>query len=215
MPGRIPNPLWLYRIVHIQNVGRILQHGMYTRRHPKSDPDYIHIGDGPLIEKRTDYPVPTASGGMLGDYVPFYFGPLSPMLLNIKTGHRGIVQRPQRDIVYLAVKFDSIKNQGLDWCFTDGHATNRITSFFADEQDFDEVDWDVVFSQYWKNTDEDMDRMRRKQAEFLVKEHVPADCIEAIVVYDQAAQTQVQNLVNSAGLNIRVAVAQKNRFYYP
>ncbi|MFN0034933.1 MAG: DUF4433 domain-containing protein [Saprospiraceae bacterium] len=175
----------------------------------------MNIGDGPLIEQRAEHLVPAPSGGTLGDYIPFYFGGLSPMLLNIKTGYRGVEKRLQSEIVYLCVKFDRIKSQKLEWCFTDGHAKDKISTFFKDEKDFDKVDWGVVPLQYWKNTEEDFDRMRRKQAEFLVKDHVPAELIEAIVVYDQDAQNHVQKIVSSFGLSTKVFIDQKNQFYYP
>lgn len=91
--------IWLFRIVHIDNVEYLLKNGMFTRHHALADPDYINIGDRVLINQRDDYPVNLEGFGNLGDYVPFYFGPLSPMLLNIKTGYRGITMRPQEDIV--------------------------------------------------------------------------------------------------------------------
>ena len=101
------NNILLYRIVHINNVEQILNDGMFTRQHYQADTNYINIGDTTLIEQRNDYPVGiNPPGGMLGDYVPFYFGPCSPMLLNIKTGHRGVKQLPQSDIVYICCKLN-------------------------------------------------------------------------------------------------------------
>ena len=37
------------------------------------------------------------------------------------------------------------------------------------------LDWNIISKQYWYNTEDDYDRMRRKQAEFLVKRHVPTN----------------------------------------
>jgi hypothetical protein len=104
---------------------------MYHRGHANADPNYINIGDSDLIAQRHDYPVGiNPPGGALGEYVPFYFGPLSPMLLNIKTGYRGITQRPQRDIIYIACKVSDVVRHCPNWCFTDGHAKNKITTFY-------------------------------------------------------------------------------------
>jgi hypothetical protein len=87
VPGHQPDIVKVYRIVHIDNVKYLLTHGIFNRVHANADPDYINIGDSDLISKRHDYPVGVnPPGGALGDYVPFYFGRLSPMLLNIKTG---------------------------------------------------------------------------------------------------------------------------------
>ena len=169
MPGKQPNIIFLYRIVHIDNLDYILTHGMITRNHINADPNYINIGDTGLIAQRTDYPVGiNPPNGVLGDYIPFYFGPLSPMLLNIKTGHRGITKRPQEEIIYVVCKLENVIAKCDKWCFTDGHAKTAITGFFNKTESLHEVDWDIVKERYWTNAEEDFDKMRRKQAEFLV-----------------------------------------------
>ena len=132
MPGKIPDTVWLYRIVHYTNLEYILQYGMFTKSHPQQDPNYVVIGDNQLIGQRQDYPVGLEGMGNLGDFVPFYFGPLSVMLLNTKTGHRGITQRSQREILYICCKMEVFEQKALSFVFTDGHAKDRLTtSFFA------------------------------------------------------------------------------------
>jgi hypothetical protein len=76
----------IFRITHIANVPWILEHGLHCRNSPERDPNYVEIGNPELIQKRTQRPVPIPPGGVLSDYIPFYFTPHSPMLLNIKTG---------------------------------------------------------------------------------------------------------------------------------
>jgi hypothetical protein len=186
--GHVPTKIWLYRIVHYQNVDYLLRHGMSTRQRPNHDPNYINIGDNTLIQQRDDYPVALPNHGNLGDYVPFYFGALSPMLLNIKTGHRGVAKYLQSDIVYIVSSLEHIKAANCRWVFSDGHAKR----FYNDEADLDKVDWPMVKERYWQNTQEDFDRMRRKQAEFLVWQHVPASCIHTFVVFDEAKQLLIQ-----------------------
>jgi hypothetical protein len=83
----------IFRIAHIDNVPWILDHGLHCRNTPERDPNYVEIGNPELIQKRTHRVVPIPPGGVLSDYIPFYFTPHSPMLLNIKTGHNGITQR--------------------------------------------------------------------------------------------------------------------------
>lgn len=205
--------IWIFRIVHINNVEYILQKGLFTKNHKEADPNYIDIGDTILIGQRNDLEVPiNPPGGNLGEYITFYFGPLSPMLLNIKTGYRGITQRPQSEIVYICCKFTAVKQFCTYWCFTNGHAKNRLTRFFNDEDDLDHVDWHIVGDQYWRNTDEDPDRIRRKQAEFLIKTHVPVECFGCIVVYNKERQEYVQQLTERLNLNIKVLV--KPEYYY-
>ena len=72
---------------------------MFARNALQQDPSYVSIGSQELIGKRLNRVVPIAPGGTFSDYVPFYFTPFSMMMLNIKTGWKGIIQRPNEDIV--------------------------------------------------------------------------------------------------------------------
>jgi hypothetical protein len=214
MPGQVPPKIWLFRIVHYENVRHILQHGMYSREHPDFDPDYKNIGDRSLIEQRNDYPIKLAGKGALGEYIPFYFWGHSPMLLNIISGFRGIEKRPERDIVYICCSLDSIEQAEREYLFTNGHAKDRITDFFDDKSRLDEIDWDAVKARQWRSDDSDWDRQRKKQAEFLVKEHVPVQCIERILVWDEERYNYVKNIVDNLQLNIEVFIDKKGQFYY-
>ena len=213
MPGQQPTIVCVYRIVHMDNVEYLLTHGMFHRNHTKADPNYINIGDSQLISQRNDYPVSIdPPNGNLGDYVPFYFGPLSPMLLNISTGYRGITKRPQDEIVYMVCEVATLVAHCEEWCFTDGHAKTTITAFYNDLQYLSEVDWNMVFERYWRNTEDDFDRMRRKQAEFLVKHYVPVSCISGIVVHNETRKKFVEGIITRFGLGIPVQV--NHQFYY-
>jgi len=215
MPANKPDIVRVYRIVHVDNVEYILKNGLFTRHHPRADPDYINIGDTELITKRNNYSVKiNPPNGLLGDYVPFYFGPLSPMLLKIRDGNGGITKRPQSDIVYIVCKVDDIIACCPHWCFTNGHAKTAITEFYNDIGHLDQVDWSLVKQRYWSNTEEDFDRVRRKQAEFLVKDHVPVNCISGIATYNDKAKEFIDNIVNELALNIIVKVNPDNKYYY-
>ena len=56
----------------------------------------------------------------------------------------------------------------IGFVFSDGHGLARFTAWYDDLADLDRVDWDMVYQRYWRDTSDDMDRQRRKQAEFLV-----------------------------------------------
>lgn len=202
-------------MIHIDNVEYVLRHGMHTRNHPSFDPNYINIGDTSLIEQRSEYIVRiNQPGGILGDYIPFYFGTLSPMLLNIKTGYRGITKRPQSDIIYICCKLVDVIRNCRNWCFTDGHAKASITSFYNNVEDLKNVDWSVVNNRYWNNTEDDYDRMRRKQAEFLIHNYVPVSCINYIVVLNKEKKKFVMEIINELKLNFPVLVNPNNNFYF-
>lgn len=77
---------------------------MCASTHPLADPAYRNIGNRTLIRDREEYRVPIPPGGTLGEYIPFYFGGHSPMLLNIKGGRQGVERIPQRDCEELIAK---------------------------------------------------------------------------------------------------------------
>jgi hypothetical protein len=177
MTYKKPEEIWVFRIVHYQNIEHILKLGLHTAESSFANPNYIPIGDTSLISHRNTFPVKiNPPNGVLGDYIPFYFGVCSPMLYRIKTGYGGVQQLPQREIIYLCCKLEDITQ-------------NEIIYFFTD-------------------------RMRRKQAEFLVKSHVPTKCISRIVVFDENIRNFVSLIINNLSLNIETLINPKQKFYY-
>ena len=83
----VTNPIYLYRIIHINNLEYILKLGKLTcLNHQKADNDFIRIGDSTLIKSRNNKTIPVCPKGSFSDYVSFYFGARSPMLYNIQKG---------------------------------------------------------------------------------------------------------------------------------
>src|SRR5262249_40870245 len=97
-----PKKALIFRITHRDNIPWILDNGLHCKSSKMTDPHYVEIGNPELISRRSHRAVPTPPDGMLSDYVPFYFTPFSPMLLNIKTGYGGIPKRRNDEIVILA-----------------------------------------------------------------------------------------------------------------
>lgn len=112
-------------------------------------------------------------GGTIHDYVPFYFGPLSVMLLNLHSGRVEGYDEGQDPIIYIVTSINRVEAAGRPWVFSDGHGLAALTNWYDDLKCLDEVDWQVVGERYWSDTPDDNDRKRRKQAEFLVWEHLP------------------------------------------
>lgn len=68
------------------------------------------------------------------------------------------------------------------------------------------VDWELMEAVIWANTPEDGDRVRRRQAEFLVHGGVPLALIDELAVIDDAVRSRVQELLDRAGSALRVVV---------
>jgi hypothetical protein len=204
-----PDKIWLYRMTHVDNLAHILQHGLVVAGHPEADPQYRIIGDHGLIRYRKELTAPDPPGGKFSDYIPFYLGLRSPMLYQIATGHAHIEKIPQSDIIYIVTSHDIISEKGLDWFFSDGHARYIITRFYTIEAGFDDLDWEAISANKWNNTEEDPDRQRKKQAEYLVRNAVPLNCIEYFLTFDLNCKQKVESLQIQYGADIPVKVSEK------
>lgn len=206
----------VYRIIHINNLKYILEKGkLCCPNHVEADPNYQNIGLTDLITKRSEQVLPLTNNKTFKDHVAFYFGPRSPMLYKIFTGHGGVKKISQSEIIYLISGTEIIVNHSCQFIFTDGHATQKITNFYDNLKKLKNIDWKAVNARIWKDdpfSDTGFDRQRKKQAEFLVEGELPFSCITKIATYDEGSQKYVLSLLNQRGLKIPVEI-DKNLYY--
>lgn len=192
----------------------MIQTGVITcPNHPGADANYINIGDTTLISGRKSKEIRIAPGGTFADYVAFYFGPRSPMLYEVQNGFHNVVKRKPEEIVYLVSSFDTIKKADKAFLFTDGHAYHNMSQFFNREEDLNEIDWEAVYLRDWYDTEDDSDRKRRKQAEFLVYRELPFSALSHIAVYNEKSKSLVlSKMKNDVCDHIELII--KPQWYY-
>jgi len=198
------NKVILYRITHIENIPYILQFGITHRNSQNRNPNFKNIGDISLIDTRTKKSILVDNGDFnkisgltsipLGDYIPFYFGVRMPMLYVAQHGGNFVEQAtPPSDIIYLACSISKIVSSKIDFLFTDGHATDMLTSFY-DASKINElveiIDWEAVKSLYWGGN-ENLNIKRKKQAEFLVLGDLPPDFVIGFGCYNENAKSRL------------------------
>lgn len=213
MTSQVPERIFLYRMLHWDCLPEVLDRGFYPKRHPDFKLPPKRIGDFELAAKRDGRELKTPGAGTIGEHVAFYFAGHSPMLFKIHTGY-GVPQEDQRDIVYICCKLEAVAALGHPYLFTDGQANTGRTNEFTMLTDLDKLDWNLIPQRYWRDTEDDRDRERRKEAEFLVKGHVPTSCFQGIYTYDEQRRTDVMQLVNSRGLTLPVKVDTNKNLYY-
>lgn len=209
----LPNKIWLYRITHIDNLFYIFQNGIFASMSPNADSHYVNIGDSSLINYRKNIDACDPPGGKLADYVPFYLGPRSPMLYQIAKGYEDIPKHHQENIVYLISSVEQIEDHSLAYFFTDGHARSVTSTYYNKNEDFEKLDWDTIYNTYWMSDETDLRRKEKKQAELLVKHHIPVSAIEFIGVYNEAAKEKVSDLLVRAQLKINIRISPEKLFY--
>jgi hypothetical protein len=181
----------IYHISHVRNLERILAEGGLHCDRTAQKLKSVNIGHMHIKERRLRRVVPVGPKGTVGEYVPFYFAPRSPMLYAINRGAVEGYAEGQSPVIYICSTAEAVKEAGLRWVFTEGHADMDFTDFFDDLKDLNKIDWNLMTARYWHDTDDDPDRKRRRQAEFLVHEFFPWELVSYIGVYDGPAAEAV------------------------
>lgn len=203
-PNLNPEKALIWRIVHRDNLPWILENGLYCGNSNVKSLDWVHIGNPELTDKRARHPVPLPPGGLLNDYVPFYFTPFSVMMRNIHTGWGGVTKRPNEEIVILVSSMHKLQALGLQFLFTDSHAYYQWANFYSDLANLDKIDWRLLQSRDFKRDADDPEKFERYQAEALVFQHLPIQGILGIVCYTEQLKQSIEQQVQLRGLALNV-----------
>ncbi len=204
----------IYHITHLDNLASIVERGSLLCDNVRAAQGvacqgiaHVHIK-----QRRARKLVPVAPGGTLADFVPFYFSPRSPMLYVIDRGGVEGYRGGQELVLHLVSSAEAVAGRGLRYCFTDGHAAMDISGFYVELGDLSKIDWVIMHARYWNDTNQDGDRSRRRQAEFLVHGTFPWDLITEIGVIS----SKVAALVTAAlaGSTHQPTVAVHRDWYY-
>lgn len=209
----MPTPI--YHITNINNLPSILKSGrlIANSKLRQQGIEYVDISHERIQYQRAITLVPCAAKGVLHDYVPFYFAPRSPMLYAIHKGRVEGYSQGQNSVIHLVFEVHTIEVAGLDFAFTDGHAIMAYTDFYDHLDALESViDWELMNSKYWSNTEDDPDRKCRRQAEFLVHQHCPWTLIKEIGVANSTIQKQVREILQN--FNYQTPIKVYSNWYY-
>ena len=209
---------WIYHFTHVDNIGAIRAAGRLRCDAVARDGlTKTEVGDPDIKESRRRRVIPIAPGGRVGEYVPFYFAPRSPMMYRIACDCRDSIANRYTDgdrpLVYLVTSVDVVVAAGSTWVATDGNAATATTEFTSDVIDMARmVDWPLMKAERWNNTPDDLDRQRRRQAEFLVYGELPLSAIRWVAVHSDERASQVGNHLVDHELGRRIIV--RPNWYY-
>ena len=85
-----------FRIVHIDNIPHVVKYGLVHNDSPFARDSFVPIGDMSVMDARSTKQL--TDGSFLSEYIPFYFGPRSPMLYNIQISEKITVNMIQRKV---------------------------------------------------------------------------------------------------------------------
>ena len=189
----------IYHITHLRNLPNIIKDGglWCDSESVRRNLQPVEIAYTEIKERRTRKQVPLPPGGVLAEYVPFYFCNRSPMLYTLHKGNVPVYRDGQPNILHLVSSAEAVSLANLPFVFTDGHAVVNLSLYYNRLNDLNQVDWKVIEDWRWHDTINDNDRRRRKQAEFLVQRFFPFSLLQEIGVYSAALKDRVLSLLEN------------------
>lgn len=205
--GGRPTPTHAFHFTSVANLPGIIANGLLSDRLSRShDLTKVTIGAAPIKARRLLVPVPIAPGGHVGDYVPLYFAPRSPMMYTLRRGnhdHDGDLD----DVIYLCTTLETVLSAGLACVVSDRNAAQAVATFCDGRAPLDShVDWPLMRQGSWGRTDADPDRPDRRMAELLVHQRLPFDAVGLIVAQNGRTADAARAHLGDAGRSTRVDV---------
>jgi hypothetical protein len=188
-----PEKTAIYHITDVENLASILAAGglwsdvRLAQQQAGTVIGYTHIKERRMKEIR----VPCCQDRFVGEFVPFYFCPRSPMLYTLNLGKTGRPAGCQRTVVHLVSNVAAGIRQGRSWAVSDGNAGAFHTSFHASMDAVAALDWSAIGANDWQG------RTHQKMAEFLLADAFPWTAIEAIGCHNAAVAGQVRDLLHN------------------
>jgi hypothetical protein len=205
--ARDPKQVLIFHITHIDNLQSILKDGglhsdaIVAARDPKL------IGYSEIKKRRlNEIHVSCCSYHYVGDFVPFYFCPRSPMLFTINKGNTGHPPGCQNCILHLVSTLEDGLATGQPWAISSGNAGAYHTTFAAEIDALDALNWAAIRATQWSGL------QHQKMAEFLVKDFFPWVSIKQIGCFNSVVAIKVADMLNRE--KHRPPVEVKRSWYY-
>ena len=199
----------IYHITDVENLPGILAEGnLYSDAAMVSRAPLVighaHIKQRRLRELRVD----CCGGRFVGEFVPFYFCPRSPMLYVINQGRTERPAGSQRTILHLVSRVRVGVGLKRTWAISDGNAGAFHSAFYKTLQGLNALDWAAIRAVDWSQ------KSHQKQAEFLVADFFPWTGFHAIGCHNTVVARQVQDLLSTHEHRPEVQL-QPDWYYYP
>ena len=221
-----PIPTRIFHITPIANLAKI-----FTAReiHSKNvllakGEAHESIAHASIQSRRATKRVTIAPGGVIHDYVPFYFAPRSPMLYSIQNGKVDGCSWRQQDIVHIESTVERVVAcEGKFVVYPLNAALDYSADCFNNIEGVNQVDWSIFleeplldgYSKYFHsrpNPTNHFMRMEKRQAELLVYGSVPLSAITRIGVMSDVKRIEVAHILSQHGVELSAEV--KSNWYF-
>ena len=204
-PAEIP----VYHITDVENLSRILASGGLFSDVAMVAAEHTVIGYNHIKERRMkEIRIPCCAHRFVGEFVPFYYFPRSPMLYTLNRGKAGRPAGCQTSVVHLVSTVGFAIDLERQWAISDGNAGAFHTSFYSDLAALETLDWAAIRATDWRG------RTHEKSAEVLVADFFPWPGFHTIGCRNREIANQVENLLHGQPQAHRPSVAIEPQWYY-
>lgn len=189
-----PAPTVVVHFTHVSHLPTIVERGLLSGTAAQQvGLVQTEVGNKDIKAMRRSRAVPVPPGGVVADYAPFYYAPRSPMMYVIDRGGVSTYAGGCDDLVYLVTTVERLTALPASLVFTDRNAVLGIAEFSADLDRLESlIDWPLMGSTMWNNTDAHPDRKERRMAECLVHRRVPWPVFTEIVAKTRRARWRLR-----------------------
>lgn len=209
----VPEIPWIYHIVHIDRLQSILDDRCLLSDIAMAARPSVGTAIGMSeIKERRKHTFLVPDELTVGECVPFYFCPRSPMLYVIsKANHPSLAYHGgQSAVVHLVFDPSRVatwaENNSRRFFVTDRTAACTHFGKSQELQAINYLDWNAIKSTTWQ------DVASEKAAEFLVEEKVPIDLLQTVGSQNDTCADQVRILLKHHGIGVPVRVISE--WYY-
>ena len=196
-----PESTLIYHITDIANLRGIVDGGGLRSDLAMDGSNPEVIGYDHIKKRRaTEIRVGCCGNRFVGEFVPFYFCPRSPMLYSINRGNTGRPVGSQRTIVHLVSTVGAALLGATDWAISDGNAGAYHSLFYKELGQLSRLDWKAIRAIQWQG------QTHQKMAEFLVDDFFPWLAIDRIGCHNGEAARQVLEIIQGSGHHPDVTV---------
>jgi hypothetical protein len=182
---------FIYHFTHLDNLQNILRDGLLSHKLlGQQGKTHKSIASSEIQERRAKMQVTCGPGGVVHDYVPFYFCARSSMLLSVVNAKNV----DQLFLIYLAIPISILQQE--DVVFTNASANTAIPpTFFSDPTQLDSLNWGAICSKKWSMPDEAQKQAR--MAEALIYQKVDITQVAHLIVWNDPIKKKVEKIFAS------------------
>lgn len=231
MPDR-----FIFRQFYFRDLSRFLEDGeLRAKNHDRPQLCHQTSYQG-IVDRRGIDEFQLPEGGVVNDYVPFYFSPITSFTFTIHKGNVSLRSPDGEDLglandddrVFIVFKVDDFRNSGVEYCFSDYALNSRapLPTTVNDLNKLEEhVHWDVFdeapyvakipeigykgVCRFFKNSDSPPNRQLRSQkrmAEFLIRCGVPLNLACCLIAKSAKIGDELMKMMAASQWDIPVYV---------